>query len=270
MNPADSLQLLERYAFLILPALVVAEQIGIPLPAVPALLAVGALAAQGRGSITLVLVAIAIAALAVDFGWYELGRRRGPSVLTRLCRLSLEPDSCVRRSGSVFARFGARGMLIAKFVPGLTTVMPPLAGVFAVGRARFALYDLAGVVLWAGTWMGLGYIFSDAIALVTARATELGRALGLVVGAALAAYILVKYVRRRLFLRGLRLARISPEALKRRLDAGEDIAIVDLRTPLDVAATPYAIPGSRWLTTDAIDEHEAELLRARELVLYCS
>jgi hypothetical protein len=108
----------------ILPALVVAEQIGISLPAVPALLGVGALAAHGRGSITLVLGAIAIVALAVDFAWYELGRRRGASVLTRLCRLSLDPDSCVRRSESVFARFGARGMLVAKFVPGLTTVMP--------------------------------------------------------------------------------------------------------------------------------------------------
>ncbi len=66
------------------------------------------------------------------------------------------------------------------------------------------------------------------------------------------------------------MARISPAALKGRLDAGEDVTVIDLRTPLDVAATPYAIPGSRWMTADAIDEHTAELLRARELVLYCS
>ncbi len=270
MSPADSLQILEQYAVVILPLLVVAEQIGVPLPAVPALLGVGALAAQGRVSIPLVLCAIAIAALITDFGWYELGRRRGASVLAKLCRLSLEPDSCVRRAERVFARYGARGMLVAKFVPGLTTVMPPLAGIFAVGRVRFALYDLGGVVLWAGTWMALGYAFSDAIVLVTERAAELGRMLGVVVAAALGAYILVKYVRRRLFLRKLRMARISPETLKGRLDAGEDVTVIDLRTPLDVVATPYAIPGSRWMTADAIGEHEAELLRARELVLYCS
>jgi hypothetical protein len=161
-------------------------------------------------------------------------------------------------------------MLAAKFVPGLTTVMPPLAGVFAVARPRFALYDLAGVLLWAGTWLGLGYLFSDAIVLITARATELGRMLGLVVVAALAGYILIKYVRRHLFLRKLRTARIRPEALKQRLDAGEDITIIDLRTPLDVTATPFAIPGSRWLATDAIDAQEAEFLRARDLVLYCA
>lgn len=270
MSPADSLDVLERYSVVLLPALVVAEQIGIPLPAVPALLAVGALAAHGRVSIPLVLVAIAVVALAADFGWYELGRRRGAGLLARLCRWSLEPDSCVRRAESVFARHGARALLAAKFVPGLTTVMPPLAGVFAVGRARFALHDLAGVLLWAGTWMGLGYLFSDAIVVVAARAAGLGRMLGLVVGAALGGYVLVKYLRRRLFLRTLRMARISPAALKRRLDAGEDVTVIDLRTPLDVTATPYAIPGSRWLTAETIGEQEREMLRGRELVLYCS
>jgi membrane protein DedA with SNARE-associated domain len=270
MNAADGLHALELYGLVILPALVVAEQIGLPLPAVPALLGVGALAAQGRARLAPVLAAIAVVALIADFGWYELGRRRGAGVLARLCRLALEPDSCVRRADGVFARHGVRAMLLAKFVPGVTTVMPPLAGVFGVGRTRFALYDLAGVLLWAGTWIGLGYVFSDAIALVTARAAELGRMLGVVVVAILAGYILVKYLRRRRVLRTLRMARIAPAALKRRIDAGDDITIIDLRTPLDVAATPYAIPGSRWLSADTLDEHEAASLRGRELVLYCS
>jgi len=174
----------------------------------------------------------------------------------------------LRRAESTFARYGARGMLAAKFIPGLTTVMPPLAGVFAIPRGRFALYDLAGVLLWAGTWLGLGYFFSDGIDLIIAKASALGRMLGLVIVTAVAGYILVKYGRRRLFLRKLRMARLSPAALKRRLDAGEDVTIIDLRTALDVTATPYAIPGSRWLAADAIDEHEVESLRSRDVVLY--
>ena len=206
----------------------------------------------------------------MDFGWYELGRRRGATVLAKLCRLSLEPDSCVRRAEHVFTRYGARGMLVAKFVPGLTTVMPPLAGIFAVGRLRFALYDLGGVVLWAGRWMALGYAFSDAIVLDRRAPPSWGARSASSSWWRPASYVLVKYVRRRLFLRNLRIARVSPEALKSRLDAGEDVTVIDLRTPLDVAATPYAIPGSRWMATDAIDEHESEFLRARELVLYCS
>src|SRR5262245_37776821 len=270
MNSAEGLPLFEQYGVAILPALVIAEQIGLPLPAVPALLAVGALAAHGRIGIPTVVGAILIASLAVDFTWYELGRRRGAGILGRLCRLTLEPDTCVRRAEGVFARQGVRGMLVAKFVPGLTTVMPPLAGVFGVARWRFALYDIAGVLIWAGTWLGLGYAFSDAIVLVTARVTGFGRVLGVAFVALLAGYVLVKYVRRRMFIRRLRIARISPETLKQRLDKGEEVTIVDLRTALDVAAEPYAIPGSRWLPVEAIDEHEAEFLRVRDLVLYCA
>ncbi len=269
MSPAG-LHVIEHYGVVILPALAVAEQIGVPLPAVPALLAVGALAAHGRISIPLVLGAISAAALATDFAWYELGRRRGARVLMRLCQLSLEPDSCLRRAESIFARHGARSMLAAKFVPGLTTVMPPLAGVFAVPRVRFALYDLGGVLLWAGTWLALGYFFSDAIVLIAVRAAALGRMLGLVIVTVFAGYILIKYGRRYLFLRKLRTGSVSPEALKRRLDAGEDVTIIDVRTPIDVTTTPYAIPGSRWLAADAIDEYAAEFLRSRDVVLYCA
>src|SRR5262245_24343345 len=130
MNPADGVRLLEQYSVVILPVLVVAEQVGLPLPAVPALLAVGALAAQGRASVPAVIAAIAVVALPIDLVWHELGRRRGARVLSGLCRLALEPDVCVRRTENVFLRHGPRALLVAKFLPGLTTVMPPLAGIF--------------------------------------------------------------------------------------------------------------------------------------------
>jgi membrane protein DedA with SNARE-associated domain len=231
---------IDQYALVILPALLVAEQFGIPLPAVPALLGFGALAAHGRGSIGLMLSTLAAVALIVDFAWYEFGRRRGAQVLRSLCRLSLsrEPDFCVRRVAKVFARYGARGMLVAKFVPGLTTVLPPLAGVFAVGRVRFVVYELAGVLLWAGTWIGVGYAFSDAVAMIAARVAALGHWLVVVVAALLGAYIVGKYLRRRLYLRRLRMTTISPEALEGRPDAGKNLAIVDLPTPHD--ASRYA------------------------------
>ncbi len=270
MNLADSVQLLERYSFVILPILVVAEQVGVPLPAVPALLAVGALAAQDRVSLPLVLGAIAVVTLPVDLVWHELGRRRGARVLSGLCRLSLEPDVCVRRTENLFLRHGVRALLVAKFLPGLTTVMPPLAGIFGVSRLRFVLYDLAGVLLWAGLWAGLGYVFSETIEVVAQRVASLGRTAGVLVVAALVGYVLLKYVRRRLFLHRLRIARISPYELKQKLDAGEDVAILDVRTALDVVATPFAIPGSRWIKAEALDEHLADVPRDRELVLYCA
>jgi membrane protein DedA with SNARE-associated domain len=270
VNPTDGLALLERYSVVILPVLVVAEQVGVPLPAVPALLAVGALAAQGRVSVLLVIAAIAAVALPVDLVWHHLGRQRGARVLTGLCRLSLEPDVCVRRTQNLFVRYGVRALLAAKFLPGLTTVMPPLAGIFGVPRLRFALYDLAGVVLWAGLWAGVGYVFSETIEDVARRVGELGRTAGYLVVAALAGYVLLKYVRRWLFLRQLRIARITAEDLKQKLDAGGDVAILDVRSSLDVAATPYAIPGSRWITAETLDDHLADVPRDRDLVVYCS
>ena len=266
----DGVQWLERYAVIIVPALAVFEQLGIPLPAVPALLVTGALAATGRVSLWLVLGATIVVTLPVDLVWHELGRRRGAGILSGLCRLTLEPDVCVRRTQNLFIRHGVRTLLVAKFLPGLTTVLPPLAGAFGVSRLQFALYDVAGSVLWAGFWMGVGFVFSGAIEQVLIRVASLGRAAALVVGAALVGYVLLKYLRRWIFIRRLRIARISPEDLRRKLEAGEDIAILDLRTALDVAAVPYAIPGSRWVPAEQLDEQLSDIPRDRELVLYCS
>jgi membrane protein DedA with SNARE-associated domain len=261
---------LERYSVIILPALAVAEQLGIPLPAVPALLATGALGATGRVNLWLVIGAIVVGTLPVDLVWHELGRRRGARVLSGLCRLTLEPGVCVRRTENLFLRFGVWTMLIAKFLPGLTTVLPPMAGAFGIPRLRFALFDVAGTVLWAGLWSGVGYLFSDAIEPIIVRVSALGHGAIVVVAAALVGYVALKYLRRWLFLRRLRIARISPDILRRMIEAGEDVTIIDLRTALDVAAVPYAIPGSRWIPAEQLDAHLSEIPRDRDLVLYCS
>jgi len=270
VNPSDSLELLARYGAVILPILVVAEQVGVPLPAVPALLGVGALAANGRGSVPLVLGAIAVVALVVDLGWYEVGRRRGAPVLARLCRLSLEPDSCVRRTQDIFIRYGVRGMLFAKFVPGLTTVMPPLAGVFAVGRLRFVVYEILGVLLWSGLWTAVGYAFSDAITTIVAHLARAERVL-LVSALLVAGYLVTKWVRRWLFLRALRIARIAPGELKRRLDGGEGVTVIDVRGPDEFTGSFGHIAAARNIPIAELESRLAELagLERAPLVLVC-
>ena len=270
MELSSSLAWLERYSPLILPVFVVAEQLGVPLPAVPGLLIVGALAAKGRVSVLLVIASISAVAVPVDLIWHELGRRRGARLLAGLCRLTLEPDICVRRTQGLFERHGVRALLVSKFLPGLTTVMPPLAGIFGIPRLRFVLYDLGGIVVWAGLWIGVGYVFNETIEDVVRLVVAFGHRSVLLVVAALASYVLLKMVRRWLFLRRLRIARVTPEELKRRLDAGEDLAIIDLRSALDVEAAPYAIPSSRWVAAEALDEHLSEIPRDRELILYCA
>jgi membrane protein DedA with SNARE-associated domain len=211
------------------------------------------------------------ASLPADVVWYELGRRRGARVLAVLCRISLEPDSCVRRTENLFMRRGRAALLVAKFFPGLSTVAPPLAGMVGVARWQFIALDVAAAVLWAGAWMSLGYVFSDALDLVASSASRLGNSVLVLVGTALAVYIVVKFVQRQRFLRGLRIARITAEELRRRLElADETLAVVDTRSALDVEATPYGVPGALWIPAEEIERRHAEVPRGREIVLYCS
>ena len=266
----EPLQFLIRHGYTVLFAWVFAEQIGLPLPSVPLLLAAGALAGTGRLSFALVLGLPVVAAVASDVLWYELGRRRGVKVLQFLCRISLEPDSCVRRTESTFARHGARSLLIAKFVPGLNTAAPPLAGVFRMRLNRFLLFDTLGALLWVSIFAGLGYVFSDQLERVADRAITLGSWLLVLLLASLGGYVAWKYVKRHKFLRELRIARISPEELKQKLDAGEDVVIVDLRHSLDFEAAPETIPGAYRLEAAELEEAGEQIPRDRDVVLYCT
>jgi membrane protein DedA with SNARE-associated domain len=268
---SDTSHVLVQYGYALLAAFVLAEQVGLPVPAVPVLLGVGALAGAGRMSFALALGAALATSLVPDLVWYELGRRRGNRVLRRLCQISLEPDSCVRRTEDLFMRQGRKTLLFAKFLPGLSTVAPPLAGMVGIARPQFIALDIGAAVLWAGTWMGLGYVFSGALEVVAKWASRLGNWIGVIAVAALGAYILVKFIQRRRFLRSLRIARITPDELKVRLQNGDEtLAIIDTRSLLDVNATPRAIPGAVWIAAEDIARRQHELPRDREIILYCS
>ncbi len=252
-------------------AFVLAEQIGLPIPAVPLLLGVGAYAGTGRMSALAGLATALAASLPPDVVWYELGRARGKRVLDVICRLSLEPDSCVRRTENLFMTRGRWALLVAKFLPGLSTIAPPLAGIVGLGRASFLVLDIMGALLWAGTWITLGYVSSSALAPLLELGARVGH-WGLAAGAvALAGYVVVKFVRRRRFLRSLRVARIEPAELKRRLDAADpDLIVIDTRSTLDVGAAPHKIPGALWIPAETIEGRRAEIPLDRKVVLYCS
>jgi membrane protein DedA with SNARE-associated domain len=249
---------------------VFADQIGIPVPAVPALLAMGALAAAGKLNFWVTLVLCVAGSLLADMIWFTLGRMRGTDVLRILCRVSLEPDSCVRRTEDIFLRYGVRSLIVAKFVPGLSTVAPPLAGIVGVGVARFAVYSALAALLWAGAWGGLGYLAGEAFETVIEEAGRFGNALLWLVVVGVAATILVKWIQRQRFLRSLRVARITREALKRALDSGAPLVVVDLRSALDLASTPFIIPGALRIAPEDLERDHARIPRDRDIVLYCS
>ena len=260
---------LGRWGYVILAAFVLAEQVPLPVPAVPVLLGIGALAADGRMSMLVAVLIACAAAMPIDLLWRRVGAVRGIGALRFVCRLSLEPASCLRRSETLFARYGSRALLVAKFLPGLTALVPALAGMVKVPLARFLIFDLAGVVLWAGTWMSLGYLFSRTLDVVLAQISRAGSVVG-VLATGFVVYVLLKMVRRRRFLQRLRTARITAVDLKAMLDRGEDVWIADLRSGVDVEASPYTIPGARWLSTDVVAGAAADIPRDREIILVCT
>lgn len=255
------------YAFLFL--WIFSEQMGIPLPAAPIFLAAGALAGEGRFNLAASVGVALVASLLSNFLWYWIGRKKGRRALALLCRISFKPDSCIRGTADLFARHGARSLLYAKFIPGLSSLSPPLAGIFHLAQRKFLLLNGIGTLGWIICYVGLGYLFSDEIEKVAHYADRLGSYLGAALIAALATVLLVKYGRRFWFHHRLRIPRISPEELMEKMQKGEPLAILDVRHPLEVQAEPLGIPGALAIPLEELETRFAEIPRDREIVLYC-
>jgi hypothetical protein len=161
-------------------------------------------------------------------------------------------------------------LLLGKFLPGINPLVAGLAGVAGIGVGRFVVYDVGSAALWAGTWTGLGYLLRDVLEEVTAWLSQLGEWAIALVAAVLAGYIGIKYAQRRRFLRQLRIARIAPEEVRRRLAAGEPTVVVDLRTSLDAAEVPFTSPGALRMSPDELESRHAEISRDAEIVLVCT
>ncbi len=266
----EILEFLVRHGAAVVFAAVFVEQMGVPLPAAPWLLAAGALAATGKLNWVVALSAATFGSILADLIWFYLGRYRGQRVLSFLCRISLEPDSCVRRTQDVFTRWGMRGVIAAKFIPGLSTLAPPLAGSSGVSASRFFIFDGLGSLLYAGCFILLGVLFSRQLEQIIAALASLGNgALGVVIGLA-ALYTGYKYFQRRKLLNELRMARISVDELHRMLETGENPIILDLRSHAALAQDPSLIRGAVHMAMDEVELRHQEIPRDRDIVLYCS
>jgi len=266
----EILDFLTRHGPTVLFAAVFVEQMGIPLPASPWLLAAGALGATGKPHWYSALAAGASGSLVADAIWFYLGRRRGQQVLNFLCRVSLEPDSCVRRTQDLFTRYGMRGVVAAKFVPGLSTLAPPMAGNSGIPASRFFFFDSLGSLLYAGVFILVGTIFSRQLDQVLDALDRLGTGALALVGALIALYLGYKYYQRQRLLKELRMARITVDELHQRLEKGEEVTILDLRSAAEVERNPLLIRSARHLTMDELKTRQSEIPRDRDIILYCS
>lgn len=263
----DTLEFLLRHGSWVLFAWVLAEQLGAPFPSIPILLATGALVGLEHVSFGFSIALVLGACLLSDSFWYVLGRSRGSSLLRLLCRIALEPDSCVGSARTWFSRLGGWTLVIAKFVPGMGALAAPMAGLSRMPLLKFVAADSAGALLWSTAYLSIGYVFREQLETVAAFALKIGGStIGVVAGAA-ALWVAWKYWKRRRFIRSLRVARVRPEEVFARLS---DFAIVDLRSATELELDGMKLPGAIWFDRHELETRHAEIPRDRDVVLYCT
>jgi membrane protein DedA with SNARE-associated domain/rhodanese-related sulfurtransferase len=264
---ALSEHILLLYGYLLLFGWVLVEQLGIPLPAAPVLLAAGALSAQHEISFAFALLAGLAGSLVADNAWFLIGRRYGRHVMRILCKLSLEPTTCVRRTEDSFDRRRGVTIMIAKFVPGLSTLAPPVAGQNGMGLGSFVFFDGIGAMLWVGSLLLAGRFFGDMLKRDPRLLDWAGKFSGGLLALGVLAFLVARIVRRRVILKELAAARLAPEELKQWLDDGEEVYIVDLRHPRQ--PNPFTLPGAHVISPQALAVRHQEIPRDRDIVVFC-
>ena len=249
---------------------VLLEQLGAPVPAIPTLVIAGALAANGRLPALGVFALAVAASLIGDSSWYLAGRAYGVRVMKLLCRISLTPDTCVSQTQASFERWGARALVFAKFVPGLSMIAPPLAGATRMSFVRFAFFSAVGAALWVGAALIAGRLLKSQIAQLLPRLAGIGGTVVVIVLVLLGAYIAVKWWERRRFYALLDMARIGTDELYQRMQGAPLPVIVDVRSPSSVGLERRRIPGALQVPVQEVEGRARTLPRDREIILYCT
>src|ERR1700727_484780 len=259
---------LMQHGYVILAAVVFLEAIGVPVPAALALLIAGGAVAQGSLLGSYALAGSLLAMLGGDTLMYLLGRFTGWGLLGILCRISLNPESCILRSADAFYRRGRTLLVIAKFIPGINTMAPPLAGSMNMRTLTFLRLDLAGALLYVGSYLLVGYVFSGALEVVTRGYDSAGRLIGWIVLALVIAYLLFRVW---LWVKGRALSAVpfaQPEEAARELATGAPVYDVRSHGYFDPKAT--RIQGSRRLDPNALHQSGAEMPEAGNVFVYCT
>ena len=265
---SDTIEFVVRHGYLLLFFWLLAEQAALPIPSVPLLLVCGALARTEQLNFLLVVIYALAACLIADNLWFHLGRRYSGKALQFICKLSLEPDSCVRRTENIFVKYGIRSLLISKFIPGLNVVAAPLAGGTGVNFGRFLLFDSLGSLIWITFYVLVGYVFSDQLELAVGYAARMGSEFVIITICIFAAWIALKLLQRRRFLKSVNMSRISAEEVHAMLNAGLNVTIVDVRSNL--TRNVDLVPGALRIPTEDLPMRHEEIPRDREIVLFCT
>ena len=267
---SNSGELIHQYGLLFVFGNVLVEQLGLPIPAIPVLLLAGAAAAKGEISLTWAFAWAIVASFIADSLCYEIGRKKGGIVLSVACRISLNPDSCVRQTESFLAQWGFPSLLVAKFIPGFSMVAPPTVGSMKKPRYLFWLFDSVGAGLWAGTSLIAGFIFFDSIEKILSGLTRLGQLAIVLIVLVFVSFVVLKYIQRRRFYQSLKIPRISIEDLKKLIDEEHKPLILDVRSEISRSIDLDRILGAKGVLLDSLRANPIDFPRDREIITYCT
>lgn len=263
------IHLLQEYGVLIVFAIVLIEQIGLPIPAYPILIVAGALSVDGDTSWPAVLAVAVCACLLSDGFWFRMGRLYGKRILKLLCRISLSPDYCVSQTEDSFTRWGPRMLIVSKFIPGFNTIAAPLSGAMGVRSRTFVCYSMLGAALWAGTGIAIGAFFHASIDSVLTALSTMGSTALMVLLALLALFIAYKYLERKRFRQAVQIERVTIDEIKDLIAQGSEPVLVDARSVTAQLLEP-AVPGALLFNGGQPAPDLIAVDRARHVIVYCS
>jgi membrane protein DedA with SNARE-associated domain len=262
--------LLAQYGLALVFVNVFLTQVGAPVPAIPTLVVAGALAQRGELSAAIVLVVAIGASLLGDLPWFIAGRIYGSRAINVLCRISIEPETCVKQTENIFERWGAPSLIFAKFVPGFSIVAPPIAGAMQLAVLPFFVFSAIGAAVWAGVAVGVGMVFHAQVDWVIKWLAEMGPWAALVIGSGVVLFVAFRLIERWLLVRWLRMARISVDELHEQLQRADKPVILDARSSTARKLDPRRVPGARAVDLDDLERHLAGIPPEREVVIYCT
>lgn len=260
---------LAEHGYSILAMAIFLEAIGIPVPAALALLIAGGASARHTLQPAIALGSAGLAMLTADSWMFMMGRYTGWWLLAILCRLSLNPESCILRAADSFYKRGRSLLLFAKFVPGINTMAPPLAGSMNMRYTQFIRLDLLGVTFYIGAYFSIGYLFSDMLGAVLKGYRTFGQVVGIILSIAVVAYLALQiWIWRKSLSRRFRLF-VEPSEAHRALEKGNAV-IYDVRSHGYYDQKAMRIQGSRRLEPNGLRQNPEEFPNDKRIYLYCT
>lgn len=244
------------------------QQLGVPVPSVPTMVLAGS-QSSGLMALAPVLMVAVLASLLADWVWYAAGRKFGYRVLSLLCKMSINPSSCVSQTEARFMKWGVWSLVFGKFIPGFATVAPPVAGALGMPRSSFFLASAVGAGLWAGLALLAGYAFQSQIDGALAWTSAHGIHLALIAGALVVAVIGWKYQQKARFERLAEMRHVDMDELQQALAGLRPPHIIDLRSPSLAAETGH-IPNAHLTEYDAIARSLTGIEKDYPIVTICA